>query len=119
MNAPVQTIPTMFSQVVMKRRFRRGSPDHGTRPASAQLGPDMVEIDGEIALTPLAPVSDDASLGLRLAATAARLDRPIARGSLHRLADRMPPPGDPWTDETREELVTLLGLGRPAIDKIE
>jgi [protein-PII] uridylyltransferase len=102
-----------------KRRFRRGSPDRGTRPESAQLGPDMVEIDGEVALTPLAPVSDDASLPLRLAATAARLDRPIARGSLHRLADRMPPPGDPWTDETREALVTLLGLGRPAIDKIE
>ena len=79
----------------------------------------MVEIDGEIALTPPAPVSDDASLPLRLAATAAALDRPIAKGSLHRLADRMPPPGDPWTHETREALVALLGLGRPAIDKIE
>ncbi len=79
----------------------------------------MVEIDGEIALTSLAPVSDDASLPLRLAATAAELDRPIAKGSLHRLADRMPPPGDPWADETRAALVTLLGLGRPAIDKLE
>jgi len=101
-----------------KRRFRRGAPD--TRPLSVpDLGPDMVEIDGEIALTPPAPVSDDASLPLRLAATAAALDRPIAKGSLHRLADRMPPPGDPWTRETREALVALLGLGRPAIDKIE
>ena len=101
-----------------KRRFRRGAPD--TRPLPApDLGPDMVEIDGEIALTPPAPVSDDASLPLRLAATAAALDRPIAKGSLHRLADRMPPPGDPWTHETREALVALLGLGRPAIDKIE
>ena len=79
----------------------------------------MLEIDGEIALTSLAPVSDDASLPLRLAATAAELDRPIAKGSLHRLADRMPPPGDPWADETRAALVTLLGLGRPAIDKLE
>jgi len=101
-----------------KRRFRRSAPD--TRPLPApDLGSDMVEIDGEIALTPPAPVSDDASLPLRLAATAAALDRPIARGSLHRLADRMPPPGDPWTHETREALVALLGLGRPAIDKIE
>ena len=56
---------------------------------------------------------------MRLAATAAELDRPIAKGSLHRLADRMPPPGDPWTDETRAAFVALLGLGRPAIDKIE
>jgi [protein-PII] uridylyltransferase len=102
-----------------KRRFRRTTRDRGTGPAPARLGPDMVEIDGEIALTSLAPVSDDASLPLRLAATAAELDRPIAKGSLHRLADRMPPPGDPWGDETRAALVTLLGLGRPAIDKIE
>ena len=47
-------------------------------------------------------------------------DRPIAKGSLHRLADRTPPPGDPWTDETRRlALVSLLALGRPAVDKIE
>ncbi len=102
-----------------KRRFRRTAPDRSTGPAPAQLGADMLEIDGEIALTSLAPVSDDASLPLRLAATAAELERPIAKGSLHRLADRVPPPGDPWTDETRAALVTLLGLGRPAIDKIE
>ena len=101
-----------------KRRFRRSAPDERPRLAP-DLGPDMMEIDGEIALTPPAPVSDDASLPLRLAATAAALDRPIAKGSLHRLADRMPPPGDPWTRETREALVALLGLGRPAIDKIE
>ena len=102
-----------------KRRFRRGAPDSEAQPGAAELGPDMVEVAGEIALTPLAPVSDDASLALRLAVTAAELDRPIARGSLHRLADRMPEPGDPWTDETREALVALLGLGRPAVDKIE
>jgi [protein-PII] uridylyltransferase len=102
-----------------RRRFRRGAPD--TRPARtpAALGPDMVEVDGEIALTSLAPVSDDPSLALRLAATAAEHDRLIAKGSLHRLADRMPPPGDPWAPETRQALVSLLGLGRPAIDKIE
>jgi [protein-PII] uridylyltransferase len=102
-----------------KRRFRRHSSDHATVPALVDLGPDLVEVDGEIALTSLAPVSDDASLPLRLAATAAELDRPIAKGSLHRLADRMPPPGDPWTDETRAALVSLLALGRPAVDKIE
>ncbi len=102
-----------------KRRFGRGAPDARPRHAEVDLGPDMVEVDGEIALTPLAPVSDDASLPLRLAATAGALDRPIAKGSLHRLADRMPSPGDPWTPETRAALVALLGLGRPAVDKIE
>ena len=102
-----------------KRRFRRNAPDHATLPTPVDLGPDLVEVDGEIALTSLAPVSTDASLPLRLAAIAAELDRPIAKGSLHRLADRTPPPGDPWTDETRAALVSLLALGRPAIDKLE
>jgi len=102
-----------------RRRFRRGTTDTHTPTEPADLGPDMVQVDGEIALTPLAPVSDDPSLPLRLAATAAELDRPIAKGSLHRLADRMPPPSDPWADETRQSLVALLGLGEPAVDKIE
>ena len=102
-----------------KRRFRRNAADDATLPAPVDLGPDMVEVDGEIALTSVAAVSDDPSLSLRLAATAAELDRPIAKGSLHRLADRMPPPGDPWTDETRAALISLLALGRPAVDKIE
>ncbi len=102
-----------------KRRFPRRTSDHATPAPPVDLGPDLVEVDGEIAVTSLAPVSDDTSLPLRLAATAAALDRPIAKGSLHRLADRTPPPGDPWTDETRAALVSLLALGRPAIDKIE
>ena len=102
-----------------RRRFRRGTTDTRTPPAPADLGPDMVQVDGEIALTPLAPVSDDPSLPLRLATTAAELDRAIAKGSLFRLADRMPPPGDPGRTRRRQSLVGLLGLGRPAVDKIE
>ena len=31
----------------------------------------------------------------------------------------MPPPGDPWPTDTRDALVALLALGRPAVDKIE
>jgi [protein-PII] uridylyltransferase len=102
-----------------KRRFRRPTTAPEAETLQSDLGPDLVEVHGEIALTPGAPVSDDASLPLRLGAKAARLDKPIARGSLHRLADRMPPPGDPWAPETREALVTLLGLGQPAVDKLE
>ncbi len=102
-----------------KRRLRRAKPASHPSAEPRDLGPDMVEVGGEIALTPLAPVSDDASLPLRLAVTAAELDRPIAKSSLYRLADRMPPPGDPWSDATRRAFVDLLGLGRPAVDKIE
>src|SRR5580692_7917135 len=65
-----------------KRRFRRNAPDHAAPSVHADLGPDLIEVNVEIALTPTAPVSDDTSLPLRLAAAAAALDRPIARGSL-------------------------------------
>jgi [protein-PII] uridylyltransferase len=101
-----------------RRRLRRA--DHPTTPVGpVPMGPDMVDIGGEIALLPTAPVSEDASLAFRLAATAAELDRPIAKGSLHRLADRMPPPGDLWPPAVREALLRLLAAGRPAVDKIE
>ena len=102
-----------------KRFLRRRAPDAEESPGPVDLAPDLIELNGEVALTSSAPVSDDPALSLRLAATAAAIDRPIARGSLHRLADRMPPPSDPWSDATREAFVALLALGRPAVDKIE
>jgi [protein-PII] uridylyltransferase len=105
-----------------RRLLNRRSVTEGLRPGDvplSDLGPDLADVGGELALTPEAAVSADTSLPLRLAATAARLDRPIAKGSLFRLADRMPAPGDPWTDETRHALVDLLAVGPPAVDKIE
>ncbi len=105
-----------------RRLLNRRSVSDGLPPGDiplSDLGPDLTDVGGELALTPEAPVSSDTSLPLRLAATAARLDRPIAKGSLFRLADRMPAPGDPWTDETRHALVDLLAVGPPAVDKIE
>ena len=101
-----------------RRGLRRA--EQSARPdVPVDVGPDMIEVDGEVALSPTAAVSEDASLALRLAATAAERDRPIAKGSLHRLADRMPPPGDPWPHDVRAALLRLLGAGRPAVDKTE
>jgi [protein-PII] uridylyltransferase len=112
-----------------RRRLRRGDDRMAKRAAAAgkegqggvvmDLGPDMVDVNGEIALLPTAAVSEDTSIAFRLAATAAELDRPIAKGSLHRLADRMPPPSDPWDPELLAALIRLLAAGRPAIDKME
>jgi [protein-PII] uridylyltransferase len=102
-----------------RRRFRRQPRTDPAPNGRAELGPDMVMVDGEVALTPQAPVTEDASLAFRLAATAARLDRPIAKASLYRLADVMPDPGTPWTPETRQALVSLLALGQPFIDNVE
>ena len=110
--------PAAKRGLLRRRSGADGSPDGPLQPLT-DLGPDLTEINGELALTPEAAVSDDTSLPLRLAATAARLDRPIAKTSLYRLADRTPAPGDPWTDETRRALVDLLAQGPPAVDKIE
>ncbi len=103
-----------------RRGFFRSKPAKGPAVvAPVELGDDMVEIDGEIALATAAPVSTDSSLAFRLAATAAELDKPIARGSLHRLADRMPPPPDPWPPEVRQALVRLLSTGHAGTTAME
>ncbi len=103
-----------------RRRLRRSEDRSGPDGRSAiALGPDMVDVSGEIALLPTAAVSEDTSLAFRLAATAAELDQPIAKGSLHRLADRMPPPGDPWDPALLAALIRLLAAGHPATDKLE
>jgi [protein-PII] uridylyltransferase len=102
-----------------RRRFRRDPASRAQSGPPIELGPDMIDVDGEIALAPNAAVSEDTSLAFRLAATAAEQDRPIAKGSLHRLADRMPPPSDPWPPEVLAALVRLLSAGQPAVDKLE
>jgi [protein-PII] uridylyltransferase len=99
-------------------RFRRGTPELKNGQTTA-VESGIVEIDGEIALTPNANVVEDASIAFRLASVAAERDRPIAKGSLHRLADRMPPPPDPWPPAVLAALVRLLAAGHPAIDKLE
>jgi [protein-PII] uridylyltransferase len=103
-----------------RRHFRRANiQEEVGRDTPIPLGHDLVEINGEIALDSAAPVSTDPSLAFRLAAVAAEADKPIARGSLHRLDDRMPPPTDPWAPEVLSAFVTLLLAGRPAVRTIE
>jgi [protein-PII] uridylyltransferase len=99
--------------------FRRASESRISGTSEQLPEPDMLDVDGEVALAPDAPVSEDASLAFRLAAVAAERDLPIAKGSLHRLADRMPPPPDPWPANVLSAFLRLLAAGRSAIDKIE
>ncbi len=104
-----------------RRRDRGHHEGHpgATEPNRGELEPGIALVGGEVALTPAAAVADDSSLALRLAAVAAERDLPIARGALHRLADKMGPPPDPWPVETRQALVRVLCAGRGAVAALE
>ncbi len=102
-----------------EQRFGRRRPRTVVQPAPVEVEPGIELIGVEVALTEAAGIVDDSSLPLRLAAVAAERDLPIARSALRRLADRLPPAPDPWPIETRETLVRLLRVGRPAIAAVE
>jgi len=95
------------------------SKDGGAPPVPVEAEPGIVLVGGEAALADGAAESGDSSLPLRLAAVAAERDIPVTRGSLHRLADKMAPPTDPWPAETREALVRVLLDGHAAIPCLE
>ncbi len=66
-----------------------------------------------------ATLTADATLALRVAAVAAERSLPIDRQDLERLAQAVPPPPDPWSEELRRCLVRVLAAGHPAIAALE
>ncbi|MDP9241246.1 MAG: [protein-PII] uridylyltransferase, partial [Actinomycetota bacterium] len=75
------------------------------------LADGVVEQDGEVLLAREADPTADPVLGLRVAAAAARADVPIGPYALERLQAELAPMPEPWTEEARNTLVTLLGSG--------
>jgi len=113
-----------FWQPPPLRRTRRSGRQRlpaGTTAQSSELEvePGLVIVADEVALSADARIAEDSSLPLRLAAVAAERNLPIARSALHRLVDKMAPAPDPWPVETREALVRVLSIGRPAITALE
>jgi [protein-PII] uridylyltransferase len=107
---------------LFRRSATTSDPAHGPEIGTGdttEVEPGIVLVGGEAALSAIAAVAEDSSLPLRLAAVAAEHDVPIARGSLHRLTDKMAPPPDPWPAETRQSLVRVLATGARAIDALE
>ncbi|MHB1584743.1 MAG: HD domain-containing protein, partial [Acidimicrobiales bacterium] len=110
------------------RRWRLGRrPAPATAPAgdgrsspgqTPEVEPGIVIRDGEVGLADGAG-GGDSSLGLRLAAVAAEHGLPVAAAALNRLADKLPPPDDPWPVETRQALVRVLGQGHRALEALE
>ncbi|MQY12233.1 Bifunctional uridylyltransferase/uridylyl-removing enzyme [Streptomyces sp. RB5] len=82
----------------------------------APLAEGVVEQDGEAVLALGARPDRDPVLLLRAAAAAAQAGIPLSRHAVRRLAATVKPLPVPWPAPAREELVTLLGAGPPAVD---
>ncbi|MEV8550987.1 [protein-PII] uridylyltransferase [Streptomyces glaucescens] len=87
------------------------------KPAAERspLAEGVVEQDGEVVLARTARPERDPVLPLRAAAAAAQAGLPLSLHAVRRLAATVRPLPTPWPAEAREQLVTLLGSGRPTV----
>ncbi|KFG73466.1 [protein-PII] uridylyltransferase [Streptomyces mutabilis] len=84
-------------------------------PERSPLAEGVVEQDGEVVLARTARPERDPVLPLRAAAAAAQAGLPLSRHAVRHLAATGGPLPVPWPAEAREQLVTLLGSGRPTV----
>lgn len=89
----------------------------GGRPTAERspLAEGVVEQDGEVVLARTARPERDPVLPLRAAAAAAQAGLPLSLHAVRRMAATARPLPTPWPAEAREQLVTLLGSGRPTV----
>lgn len=90
----------------------------GAKPVAERspLAEGVVEQDGEVVLARTAKPERDPVLPLRAAAAAAQAGIPLSLHAVRRMAVGLRPLPTPWPAEAREQLVTLLGSGRPTVD---
>ncbi|MGW0884179.1 [protein-PII] uridylyltransferase [Streptomyces sp. NPDC002671] len=90
----------------------------GGKPVAERspLAEGVVEQDGEVVLARTARPERDPVLPLRAAAAAAQVGLPLSLHAVRRMAATARPLPTPWPAEAREQLVTLLGSGRPTIE---
>ncbi|MGW6400923.1 [protein-PII] uridylyltransferase [Streptomyces sp. NPDC055134] len=90
----------------------------GSKPATERspLAEGVVEQEGEAVLARAARPERDPVLPLRAAAAAAQAGLPLSLHAVRRMAAAARPLPTPWPAEAREQLVTLLGAGRPTVE---
>lgn len=90
----------------------------GGKPVAERspLAEGVVEQEGEVVLARAARPDRDPVLPLRAAAAAAQAGLPLSLHAVRRMAAAARPLPTPWPAEAREQLVTLLGSGRPTIE---
>ncbi|MEU8469922.1 [protein-PII] uridylyltransferase [Streptomyces sp. NPDC029006] len=98
--------------------LRRAVAGDGGKPVTERspLAEGVVEQDGEVVLARAARPERDPVLPLRAAAAAAQAGLPLSPHAVRRMAATARPLPAPWPAEAREQLVTLLGSGRPTVD---
>ncbi|MGQ0625875.1 MAG: [protein-PII] uridylyltransferase [Sporichthyaceae bacterium] len=96
------------------RRFRitRGGREPEPR---TPLADGVVQSEGEAVLARDADPVKDPVLVLRAAAAAAQAGIPLSPGTVERFAQTARRLPEPWPAAARDELVKLLGAGRPAV----
>ncbi|MER5910046.1 [protein-PII] uridylyltransferase [Streptomyces sp. NPDC001982] len=90
----------------------------GGKPVAERspLAEGVVEQDSEVVLARAARPERDPVLPLRAAAAAAQAGLPLSLHAVRRMAATVRPLPAPWPAEAREQLVTLLGSGRPTVE---
>lgn len=101
------------------RRHSSDASDHDAQNLQTLDEPDVAVVAGEVTLLPSARVADDFTLALRVAYVAAETNLPIARATIHRLADKTPQPPTPWPASGKDALVRLLSTGDSLIETVE
>ena len=91
----------------------------GGDPSRVGVAPGVVVQDGEVVLARDTDPASDAELVLRAARAAAEQDLPLSDFALARLAAAAPPLPVPWPEHAREEFVSILGAGAPAVHVLE
>ncbi|MFI1960708.1 [protein-PII] uridylyltransferase [Streptomyces althioticus] len=87
-----------------------------TAPERSPLAEGVVEQDGEVVLARAARPDRDPVLPLRAAAAAAQAGLPLNLHAVRRMAAGARALPSPWPAEARQQLLTLLGSGRPTVD---
>ncbi|MFF9754159.1 [protein-PII] uridylyltransferase [Streptomyces sp. NPDC014344] len=89
----------------------------GKRAAErSPLAEGVVEQDGEVVLARAARPDRDPVLPLRAAAAAAQAGLPLNLHAVRRMAAGARALPSPWPAEARQQLLTLLGSGRPTVE---
>ncbi|MGQ0844552.1 MAG: [protein-PII] uridylyltransferase [Sporichthyaceae bacterium] len=104
-------------QLLESRTRRLRLPGRGSQNANGRtpLANGVVASDGEAVLARDADPAKDPVLVLRAAAAAAQAGIPLSPGTVDRFAATARRLPEPWSPAAREELVRLLGAGRPAV----